>query len=445
MLARAVSFNVAGQAGGFLVSFAASIMLARLLGPSDRGMLAMMSIVAILPVAFAGLGLAGAVQYFGSRRETPQHALLGNSLAFGLLLGLVFTPVFWLLRDPLAGWFTGGRGSLLWVLASILVPLTFLANTTSGQLCGRLQFGLWNALLVASRVLTLACVGLLVGLASLGVAGGLVAAAAGSLVITVVSAAAVLGRRRPRLDLSLFRREVAYGLRAQVGLLFHLLNYRFDLLVLGLFATLANVGYYAVAQTLAELAIYLGTAFQISVLPLVSRLDGDARQSDMSRAAVRHHGLLAMIVIAANGALAPLILHFGYGAAFGPALVPFFVLLPGMWFLSTGNMITGDLQGRGRPGLTSVLKGAAALLTVALDFALIPRYGIVGAASASCAAYTLFGIAALVALSRLAGLSVRELVLPTRGDLAAYRRAPAVLAGALRRRGVPASSQPFPA
>ena len=354
-------------------------------------------------------------------------------------------PAFWLVRHQLAGWFTDGRGGLVWLLAAALVPLTFLANTTSGQLCGRMQFGLWNALLVASRVATLAAVGLLVGLASLGVAGALAATAAGSAVIVAASAAAVLGRRRPRIDLALFRRELAYGAKAQVGLLFHMLNYRLDLLILGLFATLANVGYYAVAQTLAELAIYLGTAFQISVLPLVSRLDGDARQTEMSQAAVRHHGLLAVVVIAVNAAFAPLVLSVGYGAAFQPALVPLFILLPGMWFLSTGNMIAGDINGRGRPGLSSVLKGAAAVVTVALDFAFIPRYGVVGAACASCAAYTLFGVAALLTLARLTGLSFRQLAVPRRADLAAYPRAAAGIVALLRRKPVAPSSEPFPA
>lgn len=432
MLGRAVKLNVAGQAGGFAVSFVSSLLLARLLGPSDRGLLAVMITVGSVGVALAGAGLASAVQYYASRRETEQRALLGNSLVAGAILAAVCLPLFWLLREPLAAAFAHGRGGLVWVVAGAMVPLTLLDHLTAGQLCGRLQFGLWNVLLVASRFLTLCCVAGLVGLASLGVPGAIAASAAGSTLVIAVSTISLLREGRPRFHPHLLLKEVRYGTRAQIGQVFQFLNFRLDLLVLSLFAPLATVGYYAVAQTLAELVIYLGAAFQISVLPIVSRLDGDERQAETTLTAVRHHGVLALVVIAANAVIAPLVLLFGYGEAFRPALVPLLILLPGMWFLSNANLVSGDLRGRGRPGLASAVKGAAAVITLALDFALIPTFGITGAAVASSVSYMFFGVLSLVVLSRVSGVAVRRLVLPTREDLALYPRAGRALLARLR-------------
>jgi Na+-driven multidrug efflux pump len=100
--------------------------------------------------------------------------------------------------------------------------------------------------------------------------------------------------------------------------------------------------------------------------------------------------------------------------------VPMLILLPSMWFLGTGQVVTGDLRGRGRPGLSSVLAGITAAVTIALDLLLIPPLGADGAALASAVAYTVFGIGSLVAISRLSGLSIRSLVLPSRRDFAAY-------------------------
>jgi O-antigen/teichoic acid export membrane protein len=240
-------------------------------------------------------------------------------------------------------------------------------------------------------------------------------------------------------------RELRYGGKAQIGQIFHFMNFQFDLLVVGIFASLASVGYYAVAQTLAQLAIYLGVAFQISILPLVSRLEGDARQTETTQRAVRHHGILALVVIAMNAVFAPFVLVLGYGAGFRPALVPLLILLPSMWFLGTGNLISGDLRGRGRPGLASLLKGVTAALTVALDFALIPSFGVVGAAVASCITYTFFGVLSIVVLARVAGIPVRQLAVPTRDDLAAYPAGARALARRLRRKPPAVSSEPTPA
>jgi len=433
MLGRAVSLNVGGQLAGFAVSFVSAIMLARFLGPSDRGLLAIMVTAATVSVGLAGAGLATSAQYFASRKGTSQAALLGNTLAFGLVLGIVFVPLFWLLSGRLSAWLGHGHGGLLWVLAGVLVPLVFLDMTSAGQLCGQLRFGLWNGLLVAARTVTLFAVAVLVGVLALGVGGALVATGLGSVLVIAVSSATVLRRGRPRLDRRLFADELRYGAKAQVGQLFQFLNYRLDLVMLTLFGSLSAVGYYAVAQTLAELVIYLGTAFQISLLPLISQLEGDARQHETSRAAVRHHSVLALVVIAVNAVFVPLVLLVGYGPEFRPALVPVFILLPAMWFLGTGNLISGDLRGRGRPGLASAVKGAAAVVTVILDFALIPVLGVVGAAIASTVAYAFFGLGSLVVLSRVSGVPVRELVVPSRADLALYPRGARSLVARLRR------------
>jgi stage V sporulation protein B len=423
VLARAVSLNLVGQLTGFAVAFASSILLARLLGASDRGLLAVMIAVTSACVAITGGGLQTAVQYFAGRRETSQAHLLGNSLVWGAGLTLVFVPGFWLLRGPVAEWFTHGRGGLVWVLAGLLVPLGFLNFVTAGQVSGRLEFGFWNAILVGSRLITLVCIAALVGVAGLGVAGAVIATGAASVFIVALCVVRFLRQGRPRFHPRLLRREMHYGLRAQLGILFSFFTSRFDVLVLGLLAPLASTGNYVVAQTLAELVIWVTMAFQISVLPLVSVFDGDVRQTETSRAAVRHHGLLSMLAISLNAIFAPFVLIVGYGQEYRSALVPLLVLLPAMWFLGTGNLVTDDLSGRGRPGLASAVKGGAAVVTVALDFALIPPFGVLGAAVASCISYAFFGGLALVALSRVSGEPLRRLVVPTREDVALYPRA----------------------
>jgi O-antigen/teichoic acid export membrane protein len=226
---------------------------------------------------------------------------------------------------------------------------------------------------------------------------------------------------------------VRYGAKAQVGSFFQFLNFRLDLLMLSFFVSLANIGHYAVAQTLAELVCYIGIAFQISVLPILAGANGAERDAKTSSDALRHHGVIAFVLMLVNAVFAPLVLLYGYGSAFRPALIPLFILLPGMWFMGTGSLVVGDLRGRGRPGLASTVKGGVALVTIGLDLALIPQFGILGAAVASTLAYTTFGIVSLVVLSRISGVSVRRLVVPTREDFALYPRAARALLVRLRR------------
>ncbi|MGH2867016.1 MAG: lipopolysaccharide biosynthesis protein, partial [Solirubrobacteraceae bacterium] len=162
------------------------------------------------------------------------------------------------------------------------------------------------------------------------------------------------------------------------------------------------------------------TAFQSSLLPLISHYEGDQRQDQVSISSLRHHGILAGVAALANCGIGTVIIYFAYGRRFDPAIAPMLVLLPGVWFLGMGLVIQSDLSGRGRPGLSSQLAALAAGVTVVLDFVLIPPLGVMGGAIASVCAYTTYGLASLIALHRVSGIPIRELIVPTRADLSLY-------------------------
>jgi O-antigen/teichoic acid export membrane protein len=370
-----------------------------------------------------------AVMYFASKEQAPIGALLGNSLAYGALIALV-VPAAYLAHQPLADLVARGRGDdALWALAAAIVPVSFLEWTTQNQVIASLRFGLYNALVVAARLVALAVAVLTIGVLGFGVAGGLAALLAASAVTIAGCLPLLLRHARPRLDVGLFRRLVRYGSRVQVGTLFQLLNYRLDVIVVGFFLPLTLVGSYAMAQVLAELVLILAQAFQTGVLPLVARAEGTAIGDRTAATALRHHTVAAIAAIGANAAFGALVIWFLLGRSYHEALAPFFILLPGMFFLGTGTVVTGALRGRDRPGTASILTGLTLIVTIVLDLILIPRHGIVGAAIASSCAYTFFGTAGVIVLGRMLGIAPRVLVAPTRGDFALYRRA----AGWLRR------------
>jgi O-antigen/teichoic acid export membrane protein len=423
LLARSVALNVVGQAATLVIGFGASVALARTLGPSDRGLLGVMLALSSLALVVVGAGMPLAVAYHSSRKDARPPALLGNGLVYAAILAAVLVPAAWLARDPIADALSSGRGGTAWVLAAALVPITFLDWTTNNQLVGALRFARYNALIVASKLVYLAGIVVLLGVLDLGVAAAMIAAGIGSLVVIVGAMREILPLGRPVFDPPLLRRLFRYGVRVQVGTLFQSANARLDVLVLGLYRPLGDVGQYVIAQTIAELVMTLALAFRTSILPLVSHYEGDERQRATTVASTRHYGILAGAAMVANAGFGSLVILVGYGAVFEPAIAPMLVLLPGVWFLGLGLVIAGDLGGRGRPGLSSLLGGVAAAFTVGLDFLLIPSMGMMGAALASLVAYSVFGVASLVALSRVSGIPVPTLIVPARSDFGAYRDA----------------------
>jgi O-antigen/teichoic acid export membrane protein len=420
LLARFVTLNILGAGATGLVGFGASILLARWLGPSDRGLLALMYSVSSIALVLGGIGLPWAAIYYAKRRDATPGGLLGNSLFHATLLAIILIPGAWLLHEPLADAFGHGHGGLTWVLAAVLVPIMFLDWTTHGQLQGMLLFGRYNLLLVISKLAYGICVLILVGALGLGVGAGMVAYMAASITMILGALKPILAWGRPRFEARLYRAMLHYGSRVQVGTIFQTAIARLDVIVLQFFRPLSEVGYYVVAQTIAELTLQLTGAFQTSVMPLMSQYEGDEHQAITSADSVRHHGILAGAATLANVFFGTGVILFLYGSAYRSAIVPMLVLLPGIWFAGMGGVIQGDLSGRGRPGLSSQLAGLAAFVTIVFDLALIPPLGVLGAALASVIAYTTYGISSLITLHRVSGIPIRRLVLPTRADFAIY-------------------------
>lgn len=412
-----------------------TVLLARWLGPADRGLLALMLSLRDLALALGGVGIPMAVLYYASKGRETRDAILGNSLLVAGVLALVLVPAAALLAPELGDLFARGEGGSLWIVAAALVPITFLEYTLGNQLLGAQRFGTLNGLVVASKVVALVGVVVLVGLAGGGVAAGLASFVGASLLVSA-GALVRLRPRRPRLDAPLLRGLAGYGVRVQAGALFQMMNYRLDILVLQAFRPLDAVGVYVIAQILAELVTSISLAAQSAVMALVGPADADAKQTAVR--SMRHHGLLTAGAIVANAVFTPLVVVVAFGDAFRGAIEPFFVLLPGMWFLGAGIAAAGVLRGYGRPGASSAIAAATAGATLALDLLLIPPFGVTGAAVASLVAYVLFGVLSLRAAAGVLGEPVRAL-LPGRADLAVYPRVARTLLRRARGAATPAA------
>jgi O-antigen/teichoic acid export membrane protein len=422
LLARFVTLNILGSLAAGLIGFVGSVALARWLGPSNRGLLALMISVSSLTLYLVGIGVPWATVYYSSRRNPSPDALLGNTLVQAAVLAIVLIPASWLLHQQLADVFGQGQGGLTWVLAAALVPLTFLEWTSGGQLQGMLLFGRYNAVSVLAKAVYVVAILVLLGILHLGVAAGVIATGATAMTMVLGALKPILAGGRPRFERRLFAAMLRYGSRVQIGSIFQIAMARLDVVILQFFRPLSQVGYYVVAQTIAELMLQLTRAFQSSVMPLVSSYEGDERQAATSADSLHHHSILAGAAILFNAGFGSFVIFYVYGAKFDPAIVPMLLLLPGVWFLGMGGVIQSDLSGRGRPGTSSRLAGVAAVVTILLDLALIPPLGVYGAVFASVTAYTVYGVASLITLHRVSGIPLRQLAVPTREDFAVYWR-----------------------
>ena len=434
-LLRTGTVTLASRLVVFALSLAAGVILARTLGPGGRGLYALALLGPSLLVLVANLGVSNALVYHLARGTFRTDQLIGQVIALALILGGVAAVVLMVVIALFGKVLLPGVPLNLAVIAGIAVPLALFFYFSLSFSQGLQKFTAFNSLYLVNAA------ALVVFLVPLFWARGNVTAAVAAWSLSWVPTAGLglallsrWGRLNVRLDRAVARALLRFGIVGYASFLTTYLNFRLDTFLVNIFANATQVGFYAVAVSLAETIWYISTSAATVLTPRVAA--GESSESDATTGLVSRvvvgASLLAAIVLAL---VAPLLVHVLFGPAFQPSVAAVWLLLPGVVALGAARVLAGYLLGRNRQQVDLAASLAGLVVTVALDLILIPRYGFAGAAVASSVAYATTLIVDLTWVVRHSTLGVRDLLLPTPADLrVTLRRAQGVLVE-LRRSG----------
>lgn len=382
-----VAGNVAARLGALVALALATVLVARVGGATGVGAFTLLRVLTGLAGVLAAAGLPGAAPYFLARRSDPR---VRPTLVALTVLGATAGALGWLALAPLLHpLFFRPWDMTLVVAAGFAVFTQLFVAVGKALLQGAQDLRGANWAIVAEEAAFLPLY-LAVLPFDRGTAG-LVAA----LVAADVAVAAGIAERLRRAGFfhgwaapsyRLGREVCAYGLRGQLGGLLSLVNLRLDVAILGALAGPAVLGVYAVASKYAELLRLPGLAVTYVLYPVFAgdrATDARARTKALLPAALWVNLAVAVPLALAAGLVLPLV----YGSEFTGAALPSWILLAGLLGEGVAGMVTAYLYGIGRPGLNSLAMGAGVVVTVVGDLALIPSFGVVGAAVASAAAY----------------------------------------------------------
>jgi Na+-driven multidrug efflux pump len=116
------------------------------------------------------------------------------------------------------------------------------------------------------------------------------------------------------------------------------------------------------------------------------------------------------------------IIQVAYSSAFLPAAVALKILLPGIVVLSISKVLSSHLTGRGKPIYSTRAALIALGVNIPLNFWLIPKWGISGAAFASTIAYFIQALVVLMYFVKVSRNKVYDTLVIKREDFTAYRR-----------------------
>ena len=396
-------------------------MLARELGPSGRGTIAFITVTALVIARVAGLGVGEATTVYAARRSEGRDILLSNLVVFMLASALLAAGLACAALQLLGDERPAGVGqSELAILGAGTVASALVEAGAAFLLgCGQLRrLALITATLSWVYPLLLAVVWLSAGLTVTRAALAWVAAELLRALLLLRQSAHGVALVRP--STSLLLDSIRFGIRAWVGSLARFLNFRIDQILMGLLASEAALGIYAVAVNASEVLLYLPAATATALLPAAARAEPGQRGQQTLRA-FRSAALVTTGAVVVAGILGPLLLPVVFGAEFRASVEPFLWLLPGALGFAATAIFSNALVASTSPGLSSLGPFVSLVVGVVLDLVLIPRFGATGAAAAASTAFLAGGSIAVAAYARRSPFAWGALLLPRRGDLEVLR------------------------
>jgi len=392
----------------------AALVVATTLGATGAGTFALVRILPHMGAAVLGLGITIANPFLVGSGRYPVQAITQNTVALGLMLsGLGWMA--WLVLSSLLQarvYPELSTSAVLWV--GMALPLLLLRNYLNSIQQGLQTFKGANVVLAAEDIATMLVMLLL--LTEPGRESGMTVIVVAAIVGAGVSclAAIIALAMKGIWPWPILHREIAayaipFGLKGHVGRMANVLNWRLDTVILSALTNTEVVGYYAVANQVAELFRPLSQSITFVLRPLIAGLSSaEARMRGL--VLFRRVFVLNLAMIVAMGAAGgDLIVRF-FGEEFAIAVPAFHILLIGLAAHGANGVLAGYNVGIGRPELNTYNALIGLAVTIVLDVLLIPSYGIIGAAIASSIAYSTKAVALVATFLVTAGITFPQLV-----------------------------------
>lgn len=413
---------LAFRAVQFVFLFLLSLVATRALGPTGRGQYALALNLATVVWVVSHLSVEQSVARMMARGDATVVELCHLSSLFALGLGLLGTAATLAIGIPARGALLGDASTATVILAAATIPFTLVGQMATALLLrigGALRTYGW--IIATGAVLQFALIVALeagVGLTpALTMVAALVTIALVAVALTISLARRVgLRSLTPFTEWSLVRLALSIGLRLQPASLALWLNLKIDLLLVGLLATTHEAGLYSLAANLADIVF---TA--ISTIALAA-LAAQTRAKTEAALAYTMDFISQSLVVAVGLAVAAAVVSYPfvvlvYGSAWSGSVLPFVVLMPAVVALAIEGPSREMLIRIAPPLEISAASGAGLALNAALNFALIPAVGIVGASIASVLSYWLAGALMLYLVSRHGNVPMRSAIrMPRRDD-----------------------------
>ncbi len=375
----------------YVSSFLLNVTIANTLGADGSGWFYLLINNLSFIILVLGFGIDAAITYYASLKEVSSSYLVSVSFAWSIVVTIGMFMVY-----IISGAFNQDILTELTPYAILFIGSSMLSNCLAGVLYANDD----NA--TPGIVFSVINMVLLLFLPGHPLSGTFTSGQAYAKLFLLVSTlpgilfATFLFARRFRFSFDASRHFFAneilpFAFKAFLYSLFYALLLRCDYWLVNYFCSNADLGNYLQATKLNQVILLIPSLASFTLFPLVVNQIKEEKEIDTKLVKLAsiyfYTGLLICIGISVIGYW---LLPFLYGRSFSKMYEVFLLLAPGVLALAAAYPFTTFFTGKNLLPVNIKALILSIVVIIGLDFLLIPRFGIYGAAIAATASYVVY-------------------------------------------------------
>lgn len=390
---RDVQWSFLSIATSSLAHLLLRIALGKELGPSGLGTYTLVFTIYILGTEFAAFGYGSALtnyiaKYKNDTSKSKEYISSGviGSIVSGSIIGIILYSFSEFIS--ISFFHTPEMVALLRITA-VCFPFIAIQKVTLGTLNGFQKMNHFAMINILQNTLVFLISIFFVFFLKMGVTGAVIGFAVPTVMIGFM---ALLYLRKlfslpSRILLVNVLKEITwFGFYLVLGNSINMINTQIGSLLIGRFMSDTDVGYYATAVVIMQGITLLPSAVQQVTTPAIATYYGKKEYSNIKKlvyATMLKIFLIEFTFLIFLAIFGKYIIVILFSEKFAPAYVPMLVLSLGYLMYAPWVSIGAIFASIGKVNLSFKLNGFCAVLNIILNILLIPKFGLIGAASAT--------------------------------------------------------------
>lgn len=400
-----------------LLGLFSGIMLARILGPSERGDLAIIQNLPTMLLGFASLGLSIASGYFAGKNPKDARKYAGTAMIALMVWSVPFMAMLYWLIPTL---YSGASENTIRIaqVYLLIIPIQQLISVPFWVLQGSGEFYSWNIL----RILPSAA---WFGISCFSQTLSLISLITLYLILMMVIALIFLFVFNKKInkinfyfDLIAFKKIIRYGLPVAITSIPQQLNLRIDQLLIGIILPPNMLGIYVVAVSWGSILSLATNSISQVIFSKILKLKTSEENIKVITRSVRVTFLFSIFLTISLIFLTPFVFPVIFGNAYVVG-IPIAILLLISNCISSINQLLGEcLRGLGNtisPMFAEII--GLSVTTISLFF-LLKKYSLLGVAITSILSCLVIIIVLIRIISKALIVKWQDILVPNRSDIA---------------------------